>query len=417
MRSRSKPMSTKELKARRENAKKSTGPRTEMGKARVSANALKHGYHADKIAYQAMIALGEDPEEFAFIYNTLVQSEAPQNGEQFLLLEDVAVMKWQANRNQRGQAGLIGKAQEALVRERMKKFKDYEQTLEDAPQEQVIAHGIASLPDSGGKFERIVDLLRIMIGTVEKGEYRDAASTLRMVYGKEDESLHVATQRRRLEHLATGVQGLTAKDAKKWVLEDLAKDRQRWSQAWKEHLETMRGPTQAELNACCVPQGKAWRAAIRQAASLDQRIDKKMRLYWEAQKKDRERIVRQYEEAKLEATPEEVAAEQEAKEFTAKLGALIQGMDAKLKAEAETRQATAAGETEAEVVGEPSHSAADNKTTASTDGQRPASRAASAPSGSSAEASADLSEQSEELVENKEAGSENKPETKLSPGD
>jgi len=65
--------------------------------------------------------------------------------------------------------------------------------------------------------------------------------------------------------------------------------------------QSRRPPSQAEINACFAPQGKAWRALTRQAASLDQRLDKKMRLYWEMQKKDRERIVRRYEEEKLEA--------------------------------------------------------------------------------------------------------------------
>ena len=44
---RSKPLSKKELESRRENAKHSTGPRTELGKERVRANAVKSGYHAD----------------------------------------------------------------------------------------------------------------------------------------------------------------------------------------------------------------------------------------------------------------------------------------------------------------------------------------------------------------------------------
>ena len=94
-----------------------------------------------------------------------------------------------------------------------------------------------------------------------------------------------------------------------------------------------------------MPQGKAWRALNRQAASLDQRLDKKTRLYWDTQEKDRERIVRLHEEAKLEATPEEAAAEQEAKAFNAKLMALIAETEAKLKATAEAREAGSAGET------------------------------------------------------------------------
>src|SRR5208282_5251277 len=103
-------------------------------------------------------------------------------------------------------------------------------------------------------------------------------------------------------------EGATASQEKRWLIEKLERDLLSWKTAWKEYVETMRPPSQAELNACFVPKGKAWRALTRQAASLDQRIDKKMRLYWDTQKKDRERIVRQYEEAKLEATAEEVAA-------------------------------------------------------------------------------------------------------------
>jgi len=123
-----------------------------MGKERVRANAVKSGYHADKIAYQAMIALGEDPREYAETYAILYEQMSPQNGGQVLMVEDVAVLRWQQNRNQRGQAGLIGQAQEELTRRRHKQWQTYEEALDDAPQEQVIAHGIASLPDSRGKF-------------------------------------------------------------------------------------------------------------------------------------------------------------------------------------------------------------------------------------------------------------------------
>ena len=52
--------SEKQRKANRQNAKKSTGPRTEDGKASTSQNALKHGL----LARDAVLP-GEDPADFA----------------------------------------------------------------------------------------------------------------------------------------------------------------------------------------------------------------------------------------------------------------------------------------------------------------------------------------------------------------
>jgi len=185
MKKRTKPLTERQIESRRENAQKSTGPRTEMGKERVRANAVKSGYHADKIAYQAMIALGEDPREYAATYALLYEEMAPQNGGQVLVVEDVAVLRWQQNRNQRGQAGLIGLQLEELTRRRNKQWITYERTLDDTPQEEVIAHGIACLADSKGKYERIMDLFEIAFEQAQKGKYDDADTVLTIVYGKE----------------------------------------------------------------------------------------------------------------------------------------------------------------------------------------------------------------------------------------
>ena len=223
-----------EVQARRENAQHSTGPRTEMGMARVALNAIKHGYYADKAAYAAMVRLGEDPAEYARILAMLVEAHRPRNGHQLLTLELVALLYWQLNRNTRGQAALIEAARDDLRRKAQKKFKEYEETLGEVPPNQVSEHGIASLPPSPGKFQRITELLEYVKLMVKEGKYADAEETLDLIYGKGDPNLKVAGMRSRLWDLKGQSKGATAQQIKGWLLEDVEADWKQWHGAWKE---------------------------------------------------------------------------------------------------------------------------------------------------------------------------------------
>lgn len=59
--------SDRQYSANRQNALRSTGPRTEEGKIRSSANATTHGLSAQKIIIE-----GEDHEEYAQLYEALL---------------------------------------------------------------------------------------------------------------------------------------------------------------------------------------------------------------------------------------------------------------------------------------------------------------------------------------------------------
>lgn len=85
--------SPKQIRANRENASKSTGPRTAEGKARSSQNAITHGLTAKQFVID-----GEDPEEFAALFEGLVEDYGPKTKFELYLVEQVAGVLWRLRR-------------------------------------------------------------------------------------------------------------------------------------------------------------------------------------------------------------------------------------------------------------------------------------------------------------------------------
>ena len=65
-------VSDNKVKANRENAKKSTGPKTKSGKEKVSSNAISHGLTAEK-----HVIIGESIEEFNALKESMFQVYKP----------------------------------------------------------------------------------------------------------------------------------------------------------------------------------------------------------------------------------------------------------------------------------------------------------------------------------------------------
>ena len=102
-------------KANRQNAKKSTGPRTEEGKARSSQNGLKHGL----LARDAVMA-GEDPAEYDRQLQQLEENIFPKNAIEFELVRQIADAQWRLRRITRIEAGLLSHQQEYTNRDTRK---------------------------------------------------------------------------------------------------------------------------------------------------------------------------------------------------------------------------------------------------------------------------------------------------------
>ena len=94
-----------QTKANRNNAKKSTGPRTEQGKARVSKNALKHGLLA-----RDTVLPGEDPADFDRQLSALEADIHPANSLEFELVRQIADSQWRMRRLTRLETGFLAAA-------------------------------------------------------------------------------------------------------------------------------------------------------------------------------------------------------------------------------------------------------------------------------------------------------------------
>jgi len=93
--------SLKQIAANRVNAQKSTGPKTPEGKAKVSKNALKHGFFS-----QDVVLPGEDPNgDFPQLRESLTEEWQPESATEQFLVETLAGAMWKLMRAQRIQKG------------------------------------------------------------------------------------------------------------------------------------------------------------------------------------------------------------------------------------------------------------------------------------------------------------------------
>jgi hypothetical protein len=98
--------SPKQLEANRQNAQRSTGPRTPAGKARVKFNALKHGLLAKSVVLPIR-SRSEKRSHFDALLAQLIDQLKPVGILEDMLVEKIAVSYWRLRRALRAEAGEI----------------------------------------------------------------------------------------------------------------------------------------------------------------------------------------------------------------------------------------------------------------------------------------------------------------------
>jgi hypothetical protein len=99
--------SAAQVSANRANAQKSTGPRTPEGKAAVAQNAVRHGLLA-----QEVVIKGEDPGEFEFYRDQMLEELAPAGQMESLLAHRIVGLAWRLRRAERLQAAAFDKVED-----------------------------------------------------------------------------------------------------------------------------------------------------------------------------------------------------------------------------------------------------------------------------------------------------------------
>ena len=92
--------SEQQIAANRENAKKSTGPKTPEGRAAVRLNGIKHGLSA-----KTLVLPGEDPAELEALLDSIQAEHEPATPTEEILVRQIAMAGWRLLRLHRMEAG------------------------------------------------------------------------------------------------------------------------------------------------------------------------------------------------------------------------------------------------------------------------------------------------------------------------
>jgi hypothetical protein len=183
------PLSAAQLEARRQNAQKSTGPRTLAGKARVAENPIQHGGYAVKkpsltrSLYISMQELGEDPEEFSRLQRALIKSFHAATAVEIMLVEDIAMLRWRRWRLERAQAALVARRVQDLYAQRERKSLEVSREMDAEITASQLQTGLFWDQDSPAKFNKILEWLEGLRQRLEARQISDAETLIGWIYG------------------------------------------------------------------------------------------------------------------------------------------------------------------------------------------------------------------------------------------
>ncbi len=268
-----------QIAANRENAKKSTGPRTEAGKARAKLNAFKHSQYSASFR-ESMIALGEDPQEFDRLYRDLLDAYQPTDPLWAKQVDDLAKLYWRQGRWERARSGVLRREMELLEVQQLRRKQEQNRESIDYLGAEVSEVGLRRLQDSSAKFEETLSHLQTILERAEQRDFsNDMKSYFLMLYGKKltYRGDQIARLFRRFAHPEwshTPPNEASYTRLRNLLLEEIRGVREEYALFQRERLNI----STAARDACLAPVGKQWTWMLRQENALDRAIDRKVKI-------------------------------------------------------------------------------------------------------------------------------------------
>ena len=130
-------ISEKQLLANRQNALKSTGPRTSEGKAVSSRNALRHGLRAEQI-----VIMGESCDDYEQFSSELIDQLAPVGVLEARLTGQIAAASWKLQRAERMESDLLRDMQDIQQKRQQTYAKQVLAAEKRITEAKSIVHGV-----------------------------------------------------------------------------------------------------------------------------------------------------------------------------------------------------------------------------------------------------------------------------------
>jgi hypothetical protein len=322
------------LAAARQNAQHSTGPRSPAAKQNSKLNALKHGARvSDENRCLAMLALGEDPQEFENLKQELMSALTPGDALWEKQIDDLAWLYWRRERLERAQAGLKRRALQAIDDWQHRRRQEMARVTFDASQHDLLDVNLSDSTDRGVTLRRTLSFLELIREEVKQ-------RTFRVRQYAELESLYQGTRGWRQALIFSLLHGFAdpkyleaqqADEEEKQYRREMGIDfeppgeagRQELLRLLEEEIASVRGEFEyaekaneeraaIERDACLAPEGETWKMMLRQEAALDHSIDRKVRILLRLRKDAADRPVApagQDDGARMESTEETVASD------------------------------------------------------------------------------------------------------------